>query len=82
MELKEYIKPMTSEERERFAIKCGTTKGHLNNVMYGYKPCGTDLAVAIEAETKKKVTRKELRPDDFWRHWPDLKQAKRAPAAA
>jgi len=76
MELKDYIKQMTPEQRELFAVKCGTTKGHLQNVMYGYKPCGTDLAVAIMRASKKSVTREELRPHDYWLHWPDLKQPK------
>lgn len=30
----------------------------------------TDACVAIEKLTK--VSRRELRPDDYWSHWPDL----------
>lgn len=71
MELKEYLQNMTGEEREAFAVKCGTTRGHIQNVMYGYKPCATDLAVAIERESKKAVMRWELRAD-WANHWPEL----------
>jgi len=36
------------------------------------------LCVLIERVTEYKVTRQELRPDDFWLIWPDLP----APATA
>lgn len=29
--------------------------------------------LSIERATNGAVTRAELRPDDYWRHWPDLK---------
>lgn len=46
--------------------------------MYGYKPCAPEYAVAIEKETGGAVSRQELRPDDFWRYWPDLPEPKRS----
>jgi DNA-binding transcriptional regulator YdaS (Cro superfamily) len=58
--------------REAFAKDCGTTLGHLKNVMYGYKPCGPELAVSIERESGRAVTRRELRPEDWERIWPEL----------
>lgn len=72
MDLKTYVKSLPSEEaRVAFATRCSTTLGHLKNVMYGYKPCATDLAVRIERESEGAVTRPELRAD--WAdHWPEL----------
>lgn len=78
MDLKPYISNMPEPDRELFAKKCGTTLGHMRNVMYRYKPCAPELAVAIWKESNGAVTREELRPDDFWRFWPDLTQPKRS----
>lgn len=77
MDLKTFIKSLPDDDaRDAFAKRCDTSLGHLKNVMYGYKPCATDLAVNIERESGRAVTRQELR-DDWVRHWPEL-----APAAA
>lgn len=71
MDLKTYISPLSKAERELFAARCETTKGHLQNVMYGIKPCATDLAVLIERESCLQVRRWTLR-EDWYRHWPEL----------
>jgi len=81
MDLKTYLSNLPEPEREPFAKKCGTTAGHLRNVMYGYKPCAPEYAVAIEKETGGAVSRQELRPDDFWRFWPDLPEPKKTKTA-
>jgi DNA-binding transcriptional regulator YdaS (Cro superfamily) len=72
MDLKTYLAPLSPEQREAFASRCSTSKGHLQNVMYGVRPCATDLAVAIERESGYLVTRPELRPGDWRNHWPEL----------
>lgn len=72
MDLKTYLSPLGAEAREDFARRCETTKGHLQNVMYGMRPCATDLAVAIERETEQQVRRWDLRPEDWFKHWPEL----------
>lgn len=38
----------------------------------GIRPVPTDLCAAIEKATDHQVTRKDLRPDDYWLIWPDL----------
>lgn len=79
MQLIDFIRSLpTLIEREAFAEAVGSSIGHLRNVGYGYRPCDTALAVSVEEYTKafgpdRTVSRKELRPDDYWRHWPDLK---------
>lgn len=62
---------MPKPERKAFALRCGTSFGHLQNIAYGYRPCGTALAVAIERESARQVTRQELR-DDWHDLWPEL----------
>ncbi len=74
MQLIDHLRALkTRDAQEAFAARVGSSIGHLRNVAYGYKPCATDLAVAIEADTKGAVQRRTLRPNDYWRHWPDLK---------
>lgn len=80
MDLKTFLTPMGPEEREQFASRCGTTKGHLQNVMYGVRPCATDLAVHIERESAQAVRRWDLRPYDWNKHWPELIRAQGAPS--
>lgn len=72
MKVIDYLKTMDRPDRDAFAQRCGTSLGHLNNVAYGYKPCGPELAVSIEQESGGAVTRQELRPDDWPRIWPEL----------
>lgn len=38
----------------------------------GTRPVPEKAAVAIERVTAGAVTRRELRPDDYWLIWPDL----------
>lgn len=80
MDLKTYLTPLQADAREDFARKCGTTKGHMQNIMYGLKSCATDIAVAIERESGGVVRRWDLRPTDWDRHWPELINARGAPA--
>jgi len=85
MELKTFMQGLTATEREGFASAVGSTVGHLKNVMYGYKPCNAELAVAIERESRKfgehrTVKRWDLTPR--WQHiWPELIGIPGAPAA-
>lgn len=72
MDLKTYLNGLPTQEREPFAEACETTVGHLRNVGYGLRPCAPDLAVLIEANTQGAVTRRDLRPEDWRRIWPEL----------
>lgn len=74
MDLKTYIFSLSVEERAAFAKKCGTSRHHLQNAAYGYKAIGAKLAVAIERESKRAVTRQEMF-QDFKSIWPELKAA-------
>lgn len=73
MDLKTFLKSLPDEPaREAFAAKCETSAGHLRNVSYGQRPCAPALAVAIERESGREVTRQELCPEDWQKVWPEL----------
>jgi DNA-binding transcriptional regulator YdaS (Cro superfamily) len=71
MDLKTYLLPMTTEQRDAFAKRCGTTRGHLQNVAFYGKTCAPALATAIERESVE-VRRQDMRPADYWLIWPDI----------
>ena len=48
----------------------------------GGAPFPIEHCVVLERHFKKAVTRQELRPDDYWLIWPDLKAPKRQSEAA
>lgn len=75
MKLRKYFFALNVEGRDRLAIECGATRGHLQNVAYGYRDASPNLSVAIERSTKGKVTRRDLRPDDWHLIWPELSQS-------
>jgi DNA-binding transcriptional regulator YdaS (Cro superfamily) len=79
MDLKSFLALKSAAERDEFASRCETSRGHLQNVMYGWRPCATDLAVSIERESEGSVRRWDLRPSDWDKHWPELIGAKGAP---
>ncbi|PIM51904.1 hypothetical protein CS062_17415 [Roseateles chitinivorans] len=45
----------------------------------GVRPVPVIRCVAIELATKRQVMRWDLRPDDWWEHWPELVGTKGAP---
>ena len=80
MDLKAFYSSLTAEQKDEFAKRCESTRGVIQNVMYGVRPCATDLAVSIERESAGQVRRWALRPDDWYRHWPELIGTEGAPA--
>ena len=73
MELKTHNKALPDDDaREAFAVTCGTTAGHMRNVSYGLRQPSPELCVAIERATNGAVTRRDLRPTDWPRIWPEL----------
>ena len=65
MDLKSFLHSMPVADRETFAVRCGTSYGHLRNVAYG-KPCAEKLAINIDRESGGVVTCESLCPDvDF-----------------
>lgn len=66
MNLKKYLFSMQVSEREQFAVRCGSTYGHLRNVAYGHKPCSAELAMEIERESGAAVRCEILCPGADW----------------
>lgn len=79
--LKTYLRGLPDDEaREAFAGRCGTSLGHLRNCSNGYRPCAPELAVSIERESARAVRRWDVRPEDWYRIWPELIGTEGAPA--
>jgi DNA-binding transcriptional regulator YdaS (Cro superfamily) len=50
----------------------GVTPAMVNQMCKGLRPVPVEHCATIERLTEGKVTRQTLRPNDFWRIWPDL----------
>jgi len=70
--LKQYLAASEKDERADFAKRCGTTLGHLQNVAYGVRLPSAELSAAIERESGKAVTRRDLHPETWQLIWPEL----------
>jgi len=75
MELKIYLSNLSADKKTDFAKRCLTSVGHLQNIAYGYKPCGESLAINIERESLGEVTCEALRPDVDWAYLRNSKAA-------
>jgi hypothetical protein len=81
MDLKTFIKSATRAEREQLADACKTSVGHLRNIAYECegKRCSVSLASDLERESRRLfgrhrvVTREDLIPDEWEKHWPELR---------
>lgn len=80
--LKNYLKSLPDDgARERFAMACETTIGHMRNCIYvAGKLLSPATCVLVEKNSDRAVMRWDLRPDDWWRIWPELRGRKGAPA--
>lgn len=85
MQLNQYFSSLgamsVSELRKRIGAKSDAQIRQWQHGYAGRRP-GTEYCVAIERVTKGLVTRKDLRPNDYWVHWPDLKAPQKTKEAA
>lgn len=66
--LREYLKGLPSvEEREAFAVRCGTTLGYLRKAISVEQQLSAELVIAIERESDGIVRCERLRPDIDWK---------------
>lgn len=71
MKLNEYL--ATSEVKKAdFARRIGVSAAVVYQWSVGMRPVAPKYCPAIEGETGGKVTRQELRPDDWQQLWPEL----------
>ena len=71
--LKNYLHALPHDQRGVFAVRCGTTIGYLKKIFSTKGLLGAEICVSIERESEGQVTRQDLRPDDYWLIWPELK---------
>lgn len=81
MELKAFLKSLGDDtSREQFAASCETTHGHMKNCIYvSGKLLAPATCVLVEVNSKRKVMRWDLRPDDWHLIWPELVGRKGSP---
>lgn len=60
--------------------KTGVSFSYLRLIAYGHKQPSAKVATLIEQATQGAVTRKVLRPDDWWLIWPELSSTQEATA--
>ena len=68
-----YVNALDREARKDFFRRCGTSEGYIRKACSANQLLRPKLCVRIEECTKKKVTRKVLRPDDWSAIWPELR---------
>lgn len=54
------------------AARIGVTPGFISQWRSGHRPVPIERCAEIEAATDGVVTRKDLRPDDWQKIWPEL----------
>lgn len=71
--LRAYLKSLGSDEaRKAFAKRCSTSLKYLRNASYGFRTLGPEICVNLERESDGALSRRDLRPDDWVRIWPEL----------
>lgn len=71
MNIQTYLEK-TGTKRSEFARSIGASANLVYQWINGIRPVATRHCWPIERLTEGKVTRKDLRPDDFADHWPEL----------
>ena len=72
MELREYLNCMERGGPTKFAEELEVSPSYLSQLAAGTTPRSPERCVHIEQVSKGAVTRKDLRPDDWERIWPEL----------
>ena len=66
MNLRDFIKTLSPDEQEVFAIGCETSVGQLKQVAGDHRRASVSLAINIERESDGAIRCEELRPDVDW----------------
>jgi len=75
MELKKYIDDLERGEAKKLATAIGVSSSFLSQMASGRSPISPARCVEIEQATNGAVTRRDLRPEDWNRIWPELVSA-------
>jgi DNA-binding transcriptional regulator YdaS (Cro superfamily) len=73
--LQAYLNSLSQDEQQAFALAIGTSIGYLRKQCSAKLRLGAELCSMIEEFSGGKVTRRDLRPDDWGRIWPELRAA-------
>ena len=63
MELSDYWHSLPLAEK---AKDCGVSKGHMSNVVYGFRKASAELAIKIEKRSRGLVRREKVAPHVEW----------------
>lgn len=72
MKLRPYLDKLERGEASALAAQLEVSISYLSQMASGATAISPARAVAIEVATGGKVTRKDLRPDDWKQIWPEL----------
>lgn len=72
MDLKNYIDSLEWGGAKNLADKLGVSKSFLSQMASGASSISPKRCVEIEVATYGKVTRKDFRPSDWHKIWPEL----------
>lgn len=65
-ELRDFFLSLSTDEREIFAGKCGTTAGHIKHIYSGNRNCNESVAIMIDKHSEGVVKCDVLCPEtDF-----------------
>jgi len=67
-----YLNKLPEPEREPFCARLGTSYGYVRKATSAKQTPEPMRCVEIEKATAGQVTRRDLRPDDWDRIWPEL----------
>jgi DNA-binding transcriptional regulator YdaS (Cro superfamily) len=80
VDLKTFIATSELGTSKKLAESLGVSKSMMSQMVSGKAPISIERCVEIEVATDGVVSRKDLRPDDWPRIWPELRDTQ--PAAA
>lgn len=72
MNLKDYMASMPRGEATWLAEKLEISLSYLSQLASGRSSVSPERCISIEQATNGEVTRKDLRPEDWERIWPEL----------
>lgn len=72
-----HINSLSMEERRALESACGTTIGYLRKAVSINQKLGAETCVAIEKFFMGEVSRKDLRPHDYFDIWPEIDDRKK-----
>lgn len=64
--LRNYLKSLSTPEKEAFAKRCGTTLGYLRKAISLNNRFDVNLCIAVERESSGVVRCEDVRPDVAW----------------